>query len=100
MFGLIGKIIATEGNRDRLIDIMLKGMVDMPGCLSYIIAKAPEDQDAIWITEVWNNKENHASSLKLTAVQKVIEKARPFIAGFGERFETEPLGGIGLKRPL
>jgi hypothetical protein len=29
-------------------------------------------------------------------VQATIAKARPLIAGFGERFETEPFGGIGL----
>jgi hypothetical protein len=29
----------------------------------------------------------------------MIAKARPLIAGFGERFETEPLGGIGLDPP-
>jgi hypothetical protein len=30
-------------------------------------------------------------------VQDVIARARPFIAGFGERFETDPVGGYRLK---
>jgi hypothetical protein len=30
------------------------------------------------------------------AVRQAIAKARPLIAGFGERFETEPIGGHGL----
>jgi hypothetical protein len=29
-------------------------------------------------------------------VQAAIAKGRPLIAGFGERFETVPLGGHGL----
>jgi len=29
-------------------------------------------------------------------VQQTIAKARPLIAGFAERFETEPQGGIGV----
>jgi len=29
-------------------------------------------------------------------VQATIARARPLIVGFGERFETEPLGGFGL----
>jgi hypothetical protein len=29
-------------------------------------------------------------------VQKAIVQARPFITGFGERFETVPVGGPGL----
>ena len=32
-------------------------------------------------------------ALLLPAVQAAIAKGRPLIAGFGERFETEPVGG-------
>ena len=69
----------------------------MPGCLSYIVAKDQSDQDAIWITEVWEDKSIHARSLSLPSVRKAIERGRPLIAGFGERIETEPLGGHGLE---
>ena len=51
---------------------------------------------AIWITEVWDTKENHSASLTLPSVQASIAKGRHMITGFGERFETEPLGGHGL----
>jgi hypothetical protein len=27
----------------------------------------------------------------------VIQRAMPLIAGFGERFEMEPVGGLGLR---
>ena len=54
------------------------------------------DADSIWITEVWDAKESHAASLSLPAVQQAIARARPLLAGFGERFETEPVGGWGL----
>ena len=50
--------------------------------------------DALWITEVWDNRDNHMASLKLPAVQAAIAKARPIIAGFGQRFETVPVAGI------
>lgn len=36
------------------------------------------------------------ASLNIAAVQETIARARPLIAGFGERFETEPLGGQGI----
>jgi len=29
-------------------------------------------------------------------VQLAISKGKPLIAGFGERFEIEPVGGIGI----
>lgn len=96
MYGLIGKMIAAPDQRDALIAILLEGLSGMPGCLSYIVAKEPIDPNALWITEVWDNQASHQASLSLPSVQQAIAKGRPLIAGFGERFETEPVGGHGL----
>ncbi|MBD8632700.1 antibiotic biosynthesis monooxygenase [Oxalobacteraceae sp. CFBP 8755] len=98
MYGLIGKMLATPGQRDALIAILLEGTTAMPGCLAYVIAKDKQDADAIWITETWDSQENHKASLTLPSVQAAIKQARPLIAGFGERFETEPIGGQGLPK--
>jgi quinol monooxygenase YgiN len=96
MYGLIGQMKAAPGKRDDLVAILREGTEAMPGCLSYILALDPTDADAIWITEVWTDKESHAASLKLPSVQAAIARARPIIAGFGHRFETVPVGGVGL----
>jgi len=96
MYGLIGKMTAIQGQRDALASAMLEGTTAMPGCLSYIIAHDPADPDALWITEVWDNKESHAASLALPAVKAAIAKGRPLIAGFSNRTETTPIGGYGL----
>jgi len=96
MYGLIGKMTAVEGKRDELIAILMEGMQEMPGCLSYVVAKDPEDGDAIWVTEVWDSAESHRASLQLPSVQAAIGKGRPLIAGFSDRHETEPVGGWGL----
>lgn len=96
MYGLIGKMLAAPGKRDALIDVLLDGVSGMPGCLSYVVARDAEDGDALWISEVWESKEAHASSLSLPSVREAIAKGRPMIAGFGERYETEPVGGHGL----
>lgn len=98
MYGLIGKMLAQPGKRDELIGHLLAGTGAMPGCLSYVVATDAADANAIWITEVWDSRDSHAASLKLPAVQAAISKARPLIAGFGERFETGPVGGAGLNR--
>ncbi len=97
MFGLIGKMIATEGNRDELVAAMKESTAEMPGCLSYVVAEDPHDANAIWITEVWVDEASHQASLQLEPVQRAITRARPVIAGFGERFETRPLFGVGLR---
>jgi quinol monooxygenase YgiN len=96
MYGLIGQMMAAPGKRDELVAILSESTEGMPGCLSYIVAKDATNTDALWITEVWIDKEHHAGSLKLPAVQAAIAKARPIIAGFGQRFETVPVGGAGL----
>lgn len=95
-YGLFGKMIAAPGKRDELIGYLLAASGDMPGCFIYVVARDPVEADAIWITEVWQTKQHHADSLRLPAVQAVITKARGIIAGFGERFETVPVGGVGL----
>ena len=98
MYGLIGQMKAAPGKRDELVSILSESTEGMPGCLSYIVAKDAADADALWITEVWTDKDSHAASLKLPAVQAAIAKARPIIAGFGHRFETTPVGGVGLSK--
>jgi quinol monooxygenase YgiN len=99
MFGLIGKIDAVLGQRDPLAALLLEVGPGMPGCLSYIVAADPADADALWITEVWESQASHQASLSLPAVQAAIARGRPMIAGFSNRVETLPLGGIGLPKP-
>lgn len=41
MCGIIGKINAVPGQRDTLNVILMKGMQNLPGCLSYIVALDP-----------------------------------------------------------
>lgn len=96
MYGLIGKMLAKPGQRDALIGMLTTATGAMPGCLSYIVAADAKDADAIWITEVWDSAASHQASLKLASIQATIAEARPLIAGFGERFETIPIGGVGL----
>lgn len=69
MYGLIGKLTATPGKRDQLIAILIEGTASMPGCLSYIVAKDSAEEDAIWVTEVWDSKDSHDASLSLPPVK-------------------------------
>ena len=96
MYGLIGKFTAVAGQRDALIAILLDTVGAMPGCLSYVVAEDTTDPNGIWISEVWDRKENHAASLTLPEVRAAIAKAKPLIAGFGDHVVTRPVGGHGL----
>jgi len=100
MYGLIGRIDAAAGHRDELIEILLEGTRDMPGCLSYVVARDDTDADAIWITEVWVDEDSHRASLALPDVQAAIARGRSLILGFSQRTTTEPVGGHGLPEPI
>lgn len=96
MYGLIGKMVATPGNRDALAAAILGGTGAMRGCLSYVVAKDPRETEALWITEVWDSPESHKASLSLPEVRAAIAVARPLIASFGDSVQSEPIGGVGL----
>jgi quinol monooxygenase YgiN len=91
MYGLIGKILTTPGSRDALIEILLEGTTAMPGCRSYVVARDPSDENAIWVTEVWDDEASHRASLALPAVQAAISRGKPLIRGFENRVVTEPV---------
>ena len=96
MFGLITKIRATPGARQKLASILIGASAAMPGCRSYVVAADATDPDALWITEVWDSAELHKASLQLAQVRAAMTTGRPLIAGFGDRFQTTPLGGTGI----
>ena len=96
MYGMIGKMTTAPGKRAEVISLLLQAVTAMPGCLSYVVAQDPADENGIWITEVWDSKESHDASLSLPEVRKSIAAARPMIAGFSNQAITTPVGGYGL----
>ena len=92
MYGIIGRIEAVPGKRDELARVLHEGSRGMAGCHSYIVALDSSDEDSVWVTEVWDDADSHRASLSIPSVQTAIEKGRPLIAAFGERFITTPIG--------
>lgn len=90
-FGLIGEIKAAAGRGEELVRYLIEGSRAMPGNLAYIVAQSQSDPDSVWISEVWRTRTDHEASLKLPQVQAAIARARPIIAGFGQRVETRPV---------
>jgi len=95
MYGIIGKMVAVDGKRDELIQILLEGTKEMPGCLGYVVSRDASDTNSLWVVEYWSDRDSHRASLGLPRVQHAISQGRPLIAGFGDRFEVEPMGGVG-----
>ncbi len=96
MYGLIGNFTAHPGKRDELMQSMMSDVGPIPGCLSFVVARDPADENLVWITEAWDSEASHKASLQMPAIAESIKKAMPLIAGFGQQTVTEPVGGIGL----
>ncbi|MFY9352608.1 MAG: antibiotic biosynthesis monooxygenase [Sphingobium sp.] len=63
-----------------------------------MVAKDPDNDHDIWITEVWDSSASHAASLNLPAVKASIAKAIPLVDRDANSFaqKTVPVGGTGL----
>jgi quinol monooxygenase YgiN len=96
MYGLIVKMRVLPGRRDDALALLAGCSTGMPGCLSYVIAKDAADEDALWVTEVWESEAAHDASLTLRAVQAGIPQIRPLVADFQRIAITDPIAGIAL----
>src|SRR2546425_11671796 len=91
-FGICGKLLAKEGQRDALLEILLEASrTPMKGCEIYIVSKSPTEPDAIWVMEVWQTEADHEASFKLESVKALITKARPIMAGGTESIRMVPV---------
>lgn len=96
MYGLITKFRAVPTKRDELVSILISGSAGMAGCQSCIVARDPSDDDAVWITEVWDSQESHQASMSIPSVQSAMKEGKPLIAKICEHIETLPVGGQGI----
>ena len=96
MWGLIAKITVLPGKRDEMIGILRESAANMPGCLSYVVAKDGADENTIWVTEVWESMASHDASLSLPAVKNAIPRGKAVVSNFERIAVTSPVWGVGL----
>jgi quinol monooxygenase YgiN len=96
MWGLIAKLTLLPGKRDEMIEILKESAADMPGCLSYVVAKDAADENTIWVTEVWDSMSSHDASLSLPAVKNAIPRGKAIASNFEKIAVTSPVWGAGL----
>ena len=95
------KFTAQPGRGDELAELLLsaaESLGDTAGCELYVINRAKEQPDEIWVTEQWMNQDALDASLeqlRTEAGQAQIAQLTALLAGPPERVELEPLGGIG-----
>jgi quinol monooxygenase YgiN len=98
-YGTHGRIVAKPGHGDELAAILLEaaaGLEGNPDCLLYVVGRAADDPDSVWVTEAWTDHEAHSASLADPRARALIDRARPIIADFADRAQWTPEGGKGL----
>ena len=101
MFGVSGTLRAAEGRGDDLERQLLEAaghLEAVTSCHLYLVSRVENEPDTLHVMEVWDDEEAHRASLQLAAVQELISRARPIIAGMGDRLELRPAGGKGFTR--
>ncbi len=69
---------------------------DMPGCLSYVVAKDSADENVIWVTEAWESIASHDASLSSPSVKNAIPRTKAMVSSFEKIAVTTPVWGVGL----
>lgn len=100
MYLLHGKLTAKSGHRDELASILLEAsklVSKAKGCKIYVIGKDDNDSSSVYVTEIWESKNDHENSLKVEGVRELIMKAMPILEGQPTKGqELEILGGTGV----
>lgn len=99
MFALVGSFTAVDGGRDELVACLLEAaglMSAAPGCETYLVSTCPDDDNAVWVNEVWRSEAEHDASLRMAGVAELIGRARPLIAGPPTTVRLHPAGGVGM----
>lgn len=100
MYLLHGKLTAKSGHQEELAKILLEAsklVSTAKGCKVYVIGKDDNDQNSVYVTEIWDSKDDHDNSLKVEGVRELIMKAMPILDGQPTKGqELEILGGAGI----
>jgi quinol monooxygenase YgiN len=90
---------AVSGRGEELAGLLLEvaaGLHGFDGCDMYIINRAADDPDVIWVTELWASREALEGSLKTPETQAMIPRVMALVAEWGDPIDVVPLGGHGL----
>lgn len=99
-YGLHGSLKAKEGEIEELAEILIRAselVSSAKGCRLYTIGLDDTKPNTVWITEIWDSKEDHDNSLLIPGVRELIATARPLLDGQPEKSqELLILGGFGI----
>ena len=90
---------ARPGKRDELAAKFLD-VVDMqkenPACELMLVSLSPDEDDVVFLTEVWNSAEEHERARQSAEVQAWAEQMPSLVAGPPEITPLDVKGATGL----
>jgi quinol monooxygenase YgiN len=97
-YGYLGSMRTRPGHRDAVVAILLRAAdgLSPAGCQLYVVSVSETDPDVIWVTEVWESKEQHDASLELPETKAAIAAAMPMLTGEFDNRELRVVGGLGV----
>lgn len=99
-YGLQGALKAQPGKGKQLAAILLEAaelLTPIEACRLYVVGQDATDEDLVWITEVWDSKEDQQDSLQMETVKALIGRAMPLMEHMPEKgLEMDILGGKGI----
>ncbi len=101
MYLLQGKLTAKSGLQKQLSEILIEAshlLATAAGCKLYLISNDQNHtNEDVYVTEIWNSKEDHDNSLKITGVRELIALAIPILEEMPQKGqEFKILGGHGI----
>lgn len=96
-YGYIGSMKTKPGHRPAVLDQLVAGSAGLraAGCQLYLVSASNTDDVTIWVSEVWQTKEQHDASLRLPEVQAAIGRVMPVLTGEFSSQEVTVVGGLG-----
>ena len=101
-FGLHTRLKAKEGNGYKLCALLMeiaRILTETDACHVYVVSLDEQDEDLVWLTEIWDSEEARDSHLTIEEVRLFLEYTAPLLEeplGKGQLLYV--VGGVGIKR--
>ncbi len=98
MYAMTGKLVAQNGKRAELVEILKQAAVlvgKIPQCRLYIVNEDLSNETHVHVYELWDDKQAHDASLSDEQIRSLIMRARPLLAAAPDGAELRAVGGHG-----
>ena len=93
------RFLTRPGQGKALVEILLKAnhiVSDADGCRLYIINQDMDNDDHIWVTELWDSQEDHAISLTLDGCKELVVEASNLLTVPPDQIILKAIAGKGV----